>query len=82
MEALLLLIMGATNVICFVLGARVGQKVVRGEPVELPTINPAEIIQQKRERREAQEEQDKVSVILQNAERYDGTSNGQKDVPR
>ena len=77
--------MGATNVICFVLGARVGQKVMRGDPVEFvkfPTINPSEIIQQKRERREAQEEQDKVSVILQNIERYDGTSMGQKDVPR
>ena len=86
MEALLLLVMGITNLACFIVGAKVGQMVSKGESIEAPTINPAEILREQRERREerrqAEAEQEKIDTILQNIERYDGTSIGQKDVPR
>ena len=82
MEALLLLIMGVTNVLCFMIGAKVGQKVVKGEEIELPTVNPLKAVREHQEKRMAEMEQDKVEAILRNLEAYDGTSNGQKDLPR
>lgn len=81
MEVLLLLVMGAINILCFLAGARVGQAVVNGEKVELPTVNPIEAARSHISKKEAQMEQDRMDVILRNIERYDGTSLGQEDVP-
>lgn len=81
MEVLLLLVMGAVNIACFMIGARVGQKVTKGEEIKLPTVNPMELVQEHREKRAAQEERDKVETILRNIESYDGTAYGQEDVP-
>lgn len=82
MEALLLLIMGAGCILSFLIGARVGQKVAKGEPVELPKINPAEMIREHKERKEAEKQQEWKEAVLRNIEAYDGTGMGQKDVPR
>ena len=81
MEVLLLLVMGAVNIACFVIGARVGQKVTKGEEIKLPTVNPMELVQEQREKRAAQEERNKLDTILRNIESYDGTAYGQEDVP-
>ena len=82
MEVLLLLVMGAMNVLCFVVGAKVGQTASKGEIIQMPAVNHLEAYRAKEERRVAKAEQDKYDTILQNVEAYDGTSNGQKDVPR
>lgn len=70
---------------CFFIGAKVGQKVSKGEDLKLPT-NPIEAIRdshEKREaRREAEHEAEKVSTILENIKNYNGTGIGQKEVPR
>lgn len=81
MEVLLLLVMGAVNIACFMIGARVGQKVTKGEEIKLPTVNPMELVQEQREKRAAQEERNKLDTILRNIESYDGTAYGQEDVP-
>ena len=82
MDILTIAVIGTLNIVCFLIGAKVGQKVVKGEEIELPTINPMKIYQDQVERHEAQREKDKVETILRNIERYDGTSVGQEDVPR
>lgn len=82
MEILLALVVGALNIVCFFVGAKVGQQVRNGEPIETPTINPMKLIQEHREKKAAEEEQSKINTILRNVERYDGTSHGQEDVPR
>ena len=82
MEVLLLAVMGITNLLCFVIGAKVGQKVTKGEPVELPSINPMKAYREHEARKESQREQDRINTILRNIEGYDGTSTGQMDVPR
>lgn len=81
MEALLLAIMGAVNVLCFMVGAKIGQAVAKGEKVELPSVNPLKAYREKENRKEAEMEQDRINTILRNIESYDGTSNGQKDLP-
>lgn len=82
MEALLLLVMGLTNIACFMIGAKVGQKVVKGEEIDLPTINPLQAYREHEEKREAKKEQDRLDAILRNIESYDGTGMNQEEVPR
>lgn len=88
MIILTILATGAISVICFVLGAMVGQTVAKGEDIKLPNINPVEAIKELSSKKkaeaeaEAEAERNKVETILHNIDSYDGTANGQKDVPR
>ena len=72
--------MGAVNLLCFVIGAKVGQKVTKGEDIELPSVNPLEAVREHNVKKKAEIEQDRIETIMRNIETYDGTSNGQKDV--
>lgn len=84
MELLLVAAIGAVNILCFIVGARVGQKAVRGEEINVPCIRPQNPLEAHREReakREAKREADRREAILENIERYDGTSAGQADIP-
>lgn len=82
MEVWLLLIMGIVNILCFFIGAKVGQTVSKGERLEMPIVNPVEAVRAHQDRREARHQQDRLETIMDNLEAYDGTSIGQKDVPR
>lgn len=83
MESILLIaITGTLNVVCFFIGAKVGQTVSKGKDIQLPNVNPVKAYQEHRERKEADREKEKIDIILGNIERYDGTANGQEDVPR
>ena len=73
MEALALLIMGISNIACFVIGAKVGQTVQQGKKIELPTVSPIR-------RNKEPQEHDKYATILRNIENYDGSSLGQEEV--
>ena len=80
MEILIILTVGTLNVVCFLFGAKVGQKVVKNEPIEIPSLNPLKAYREAQERRQADREADKLDTILQNIEAYDGTGARQKDV--
>ena len=80
MEILLVLAVGAMCIGCFIVGAKVGQTVANGETIETPTVNPLKAIREHDAKKEAKIEQDRIEKIMQNIERYDGTSNGQVDV--
>lgn len=80
MEILIILIVGTLNVVCFFVGAKVGQKVVKGEDIKTPVLNPMKAIREAQDKKEAQREQDRLSTIMQNIENYDGTGAGQKEV--
>lgn len=82
MEILLILTVGTLNVVCFLIGVKVGQKVVKGEEVELPYLNPMKAYREAQDRKQAEKEADRLDTILHNIEAYDGTSVGQKDVSR
>ena len=75
-----LLIMGIVNVLCFVIGAKVGQAVSKGAEVKMPTLNPLEAVRERRDKKAAEEEMSKLDKIMRNIESYDGTSRGQEDV--
>lgn len=86
METIILIAtVGLLNVACFFIGARTAQKAVRGEEITVPT--PATLHEsykakqeERREKEEAKMEAEKLDVILQNLDRYDGTPAGQQDV--
>mgnify|MGYP003295821286 CR=1 FL=1 len=64
-----------SNVFCFAFGVKVGQSVNKGEKI-LPSL--PKIVTPKQT---AKREQDALNVILQNVENYNGTPEGQKDIP-
>ena len=83
METILtILVTGALNVVCFFIGAKVGQKVVKGEPIEMPQISPTRAKEERQSRRAAEAENERYNAILRNIEAYNGTEIGQEDVPR
>ena len=85
METIILIIsIGIINILCFFIGAKVGQKVVKGEEIKAPDIsklNPMNIQKKREEKYEVEKEKSKLETILRNIERYDGTDTGQEDVP-
>ena len=81
MDNLTLILISALNIVCFFIGAKVGQKVVKGETLETPNLNPMKAYREKRSKKAAQEEQDKIDAIMRNIERYDGSTRGQEDIP-
>jgi hypothetical protein len=82
MEAVTILAIGFLCCVCFVIGAKVGQKVSKGEEIKMPSVNPLEAVREHRAKKEAQSEQDRMDTILRNIEGYNGTPDGQEDVPR
>lgn len=80
MEILLVVTVGAMCIGCFLIGARVGQKVSKGEALELPSVNPIKAVKAHNEKKEAEAEAERYAVIMGNIERYDGTGRGQEDV--
>ena len=80
MEILLFaVVLTASNILCFLIGAKTGQKVSKGEEVKLP--NPMEEYRVQQEKREAMKKQAEFDTILRNIDNYDGTPYGQEDVP-
>lgn len=78
----IMLLTGALNTACFFIGARVGQTISRGERVTLPKFDFKAAHRDREASRAAEREQERFDTILRNIESYDGTGQGQKDVPR
>lgn len=82
MEILLALTVGALCIVCFFIGAKVGQTVAKGEDIKMVIPKPFEAARERNDKKEAEREQERIDTIMRNIERYDGTSRGQEEVPR
>jgi hypothetical protein len=83
METVIIIIaVGAMCIASFFVGAHVGNKVSKDEPIELPKADPMKVIRQKNERAAAKAKQAEVDAVLRNINRYNGTAEGQEDIPR
>ena len=69
---LLILGIGLMNVLCFLIGAKTGQKVVKDEPIELPKINPAQVIRDMEQKREQDKANEEYKYNLEQINNYDG----------
>ena len=81
MEIALVIAIGAMNILCFLLGAKVGQATSKGEEIKTPTLSPMKAFREHEAKKEAQMEQNRIDTIMRNIEGYDGTGRGQEDVP-
>lgn len=81
MEVLLLIVMCLANILCFMIGAKVGQAVSKGERVELPKIDPMKAARERQDRKEAEKEQERFDTIMRNIDTYNGSAEGQTDIP-
>jgi hypothetical protein len=81
MEIVLVLAVGAMCICCFLVGAKVGQTVSKGEDIKLPTVNPIEAYREHEQKKAARDEQERMETIMRNIEAYDGTADRQEDVP-
>lgn len=75
-------VIGIMNSLCFIIGARVGQKVVKQEEIKIPTINPVKVVQDISESRELNREAERNRIIAENIDNYNGTEIGQQNIPR
>ena len=82
MELLTILATGTLCIVCFFIGAKVGQKTSKGEEIELPSLDPMKPIREHQEHKRVKEEQNRFDAIMKNIDNYDGTSSNQEDVPR
>lgn len=80
MEVLLLAMFSLSNIACFIIGARTGQKVVNQEKIELPTVDPFKAYREHQARKEAEMEKNRIDTILRNIDNYNGTAEGQEEV--
>jgi hypothetical protein len=67
-----------SNVVCLIVGTKIGQNVTQGKKVKLP--DPVAKIQSFKESQEYKKEQEALDTMLYNIDVYDGTSLGQKDI--
>lgn len=69
-------------ILSFTIGAKVGQKISKGEEIEIKLPNPVQKVSEYIEKKETEKEQNKLEIIAENIDNYDGTGIGQKDIPK
>ena len=83
METLfIMLVTGAICIVSFFVGAWVGSRAKNGAVIEMHQIDPTKPIREHKERKIAKAENDALATILRNIDNYDGTAQGQEDIPR
>jgi hypothetical protein len=80
METIILVVlMGFMNLLAFLIGAKTGQKVQKGEEIQLPTISPIKLYDEFKEKKEIDREREIAKTNWDNVNNYRGDSLGQKD---
>ncbi len=78
---ILIAAVGLMNIVCFFIGAKIGQKVTQGVEIKMP--NPIKTVKEEirdyKETREQEEWQETFETNAYNIDVYDGTGIGQKD---
>ena len=84
MEIGIILAVGTLNIACFFIGFKFGARIPKGESEKpkAPTLNPIKAMREHNDKKLAEKEQARINTIMRNIENYDGTANGQEDVPR
>ena len=77
---LLMATISILNIVCFFIGAKVGQAVNKDKDIELPNINPIKKMNEYKEEKEYKKSKKQMSIMFENINNYDGTSLGQKDI--
>lgn len=68
------------NLCCFVVGAKVGQKVINKEEIKI-LPSPLKAFGEYKEKEEYNKVQERYRVVSENIDNYNGTPYGQQDLP-
>jgi hypothetical protein len=82
MELIEIVVILLFNLLSLVIGTKLGQKVVRGEDIEIPVKSPLKALDDFNLRQELKKEEKILKTIENNIDIYDGTPDGQQDIPR
>lgn len=81
MEVLLVLSTGIICLLAFYFGSIIGKgETIPEQNINIP--NPIKAYKEHKEKEELKKEQEKIDIIAQNIDNYDGTENGQRDIPQ
>ena len=72
-----ILIVSSLNLVCFLIGAMVGQRAFERQPI---IMNPIKEIKEHKIEKEIDKEEQKFRDIADNIDAYNGTSIGQKKI--
>lgn len=82
METLLIILAtGAVSIASFLIGSRIGAVREQAPQAERPSVDPLKHIRDRQERKKARANMERHEALMRNIELYDGTSEGQKDLP-
>jgi len=81
MTILISILISTINLLCFYFGVRIGQKVAKKEEIKIAGINPVKVIETINQSNEDRKEQERMRIIAENIDNYDGTGLGQQDIP-
>lgn len=76
---ILIIITGTFNLLSFLIGAKVAQKIQSNQEIEI--INPIKSYEEYKERKENKKDTEAYNLMMDNINNYNGTSTGQKDIP-
>lgn len=76
----IVLAVGAMNILCFLVGVSVRQKVDKGEPVKVTPPNVVAAVREHKQQVEADAEKERFDAILRNVDSYDPYGGGQEEV--
>ena len=80
METLIAILMvSILNIVCFFVGAKIGQKVANNEPIKAPSVNPFKAYKEHMEQKEVEDEMAKLEKTLANIDNY-GTNKPQMKI--
>ena len=83
MESLgIVLAVGAMNILCFLVGVNVRQKVDKGEPVKVTPPNVVAAVREHKQQVADDAEKERFDTILRNVDSYDPYGGGQEEVSR
>lgn len=81
MTILISILISTINLLCFYFGVRIGQKVAKKEEIKIEGLNPVKVIETINQSNEDKKEQERMRIIAENIDNYDGTGLGQQDIP-
>lgn len=69
---LLISVTSILNIVCFFIGAKIGQKTAKGETIETPNLNPITAVKNYEAKREEEEQVKKYNEMIEEINNYDG----------
>ena len=81
MTILISILISTINLLCFYFSIRIEQKAAKKEEIKIEGLNPVKVIDTINQSKEDKKEQERMRIIAENIDNYDGTGLGQQDIP-